>query len=217
MAETPSEGGLQPLPARIDRAERTRGRILDAAALCFAQVGFSKTTVEEIAASAGVSKGIVYHHFRGKDQILEVLLERILADWARASDLEQHIERGSGVLEAFERSLRASLEFARSAPLIRALFQLDPAVVLGLSGSSAVQRSVRDGRERMVAAVERGLATGELRAALDPERAADLLRLVSMSFIDCLLNPQWIDGGDERLVATAIDVLRRGLAAEPAR
>jgi TetR/AcrR family acrAB operon transcriptional repressor len=216
VAETPSQSGGLSLP-RVDRGERTRGRILDAAALCFAQVGFSKTTVEEIAASAGVSKGIVYHHYRGKDQILEVLLERILADWARASDLEQHIARGSSVLEAFDRSLRASLEFARSAPLLRALFQLDPAVVLGLGSSSAVQRSVRDGRARMIKAVEHGLATGELRRELDPERAADLLRLISMSFIDCLLNPQWIDGGDERLVATTLDVLKRGLAAEAPR
>ena len=143
------------------------------------QVGFSKTTVEEIAASAGVSKGIVYHHFRGKDQILEVLLERILADWSRASDLEQHIARApSSVLAAFERSLRASLDYARTTPLIRALFQLDPAVVLGLCGSSAVQRSVARGARAHGGGDG---ARARLRRAarrLDAERAADLLRLV---------------------------------------
>ncbi len=210
---------LTPLgaPLRIDRAERTRQRLLDAAAQCFASAGFSKTTVEEIAASVAVSKGIVYHHFRGKEQILEALLERTLADWARVSGVEQHIARGGSVLDAFEQTLRASLDYARTNPLIRALFQLDPAIVLGLGNSAAVQKNVREGRVRMVEAMRAGLATGELRRELDPERAADLLRLVTIALIDHLLNPQWIDGSDERLVATCIDVLRRGLRAEVPR
>lgn len=204
-------------PMRVDRAERTRQRLLDAAAHCFASAGFSKTTVEEIAASAGVSKGIVYHHFRGKESMLEALLERTLADWAAVSSIAERVAGGGSVLDAFERSLRASLDFARGAPLIRALFQLDPAVVLGLGSSAAVQKSVHEGRVLMVAAVRAGVASGELRGELDAERAADLLRLVTIALIDHLLNPQWIDGSDERLIATCIDVLRRGLRSEVRR
>lgn len=204
-------------PLRVDRAERTRQRLLDAAAQCFASAGFSKTTVEEIAASAGVSKGVVYHHFRGKESILEALLERTLADWAAVSSIPEPAASGGSVLAAFERSLRASLDYARTNPLIRALFQLDPAVVLGLGSSAAVQKSVHAGRARMIEAVRAGVASGELRAELDPERAADLLRLVTIALIDHLLNPQWIDASDERLVATCVDVLRRGLRAEGAR
>jgi AcrR family transcriptional regulator len=71
--------------ARTERAERTRRRILDAACHCFAASGYAKTTVEEIALQAGVSKGLVYHHFRGKEQILEAVLERTLADWDAAT------------------------------------------------------------------------------------------------------------------------------------
>lgn len=204
-------------PLRVDRAERTRQRLLDSAALCFASVGFSKTTVEEIAASAAVSKAVVYNHFRGKESILEALLERLLADWSRVSNLEEYLARGASVLDAFENSLRASLDFARTNPLIRALFQLDPTVVLGLGSSAAVQRSVREARVRMIAAVRSGIASGELRAELDAERAADLLRLVSIALTDHLLFPQWIDASDDRFVATCLDVLRRGLRAENPR
>lgn len=206
-----------PRPVRIDRAERTRQRVLDAASHAFANAGFSRTTVEQIAATAGVSKAIVYHHFGSKEAILESLLERMLADWARVSDLDGYLAAGSGVLDAFERSLRASLDFARKSPLLRGLFQLDPAVVLGLGGSASVQRSVREARERMVAAVRSGLASGELRAELDPERAADLLRLVTIALCDHVLFPQWLDASDERFLATCVDVLRRGLRAERTR
>src|SRR5512138_1963042 len=129
-------------PARLDRAERTRSRVLDAAAHAFASAGFSRTTVEQIASTAGVSKAIVYHHFGSKEAVLEALLERTLADWARVSILDDYLAAGSGVLDAFERSLRATLDFARKSPLLRSLFQLDPAVLLGLGASAAVQRSV---------------------------------------------------------------------------
>ncbi len=205
------------IPIRVDRAERTRLRVLDAAAQSFASVGYSRTTVEQIAAAAGVSKAIVYHHFRNKESILETLLERTLADWERVSNLEAYLAAGCGVLDAFERSLRSSLDFARKSPLLRSLFQLDPAVLLGLGSSAAVQRSMRDANARMVAAVRSGLASGELRAELDAERAADLLRLVMIALCDHVLFPQWLDASDERFVSTCVDVLRRGLRAEDAR
>jgi AcrR family transcriptional regulator len=201
-------------PLRLDRAARTRRRVLDAAAHCIASSGFSRATVEQIASAAGVSKAVVYHHFRSKQSVLEALLERMLADWASVSNLEGYLAAGSGVLDAFERSLRAALDFARKSPLLRALFQLDPGVLLGLGGSAAVRNSMREARERMVAAVRVGIASGELRQELDPERAADLLRLVTIALCDHLLFPQWIDASDERFVATCVDVLRRGLRAE---
>ncbi len=201
-------------PAPLPRGERTRQRILQAAAQCFAASGFSRTTVEQIAADAGVSKGIVYHHFRGKELILEALLERTLDDWARASGIAAHVARAGSVLAGLEHALRGSLDYAKTNPLVRALFQLDPLVVLGLGSSAAVQRSVADGRAQMVDAMRTGIASGELRGDLDPERTADLLRLVMIAFVDNLLDPRWIDASDDALVATCLDVLRRGLRAE---
>ena len=197
--------------------QRRLARILDAAEQLFARHGFAKTTVEEMATAAGVSKAVVYHHFRGKEAVLEALLERMLADWARVSGLGVYLAAGAGVLDAFERSLRASLDYARQSPLLRALFQLDPAVLLGLGASRAVQSSMSEARELMVAAMRGGIAAGELRAELDPERAADLLRLVTIALCDHLIFPQWIDASDERFIATCVDVLRRGLRSGAGR
>jgi len=201
-------------PGTLSRGERTRQRILQAAAQCFAASGFSRTTVEQIAASAGVSKGIVYHHFHGKEPILEALRERTLEEWSRASGIAAHVERSGSVLAGVERSLRGSLDYAKSNPLVHALFRLDPLVVLGLGSSAAVQHSVAETRAQMVDAMRAGIESGELRADLDPERAADLLRLIITGFVDQLLDARWIDASDDALVSTCLDVLRRGLRAE---
>ena len=44
--------------------------ILEAAAILFAEQGFDKTTVASICQLAKVSKGLVYHHFNSKEEIL---------------------------------------------------------------------------------------------------------------------------------------------------
>ena len=197
--------------ARTERAERTHRRILDAAGHCFAASGYAKTTVEEIALQAGVSKGLVYHHFRGKEQILEAVLERTLADWDAATRTTNW-PGGQSVLLGLAEMHRATLEYARGNPLVRALFQNDPLVLLDMRGSAAVRRSLEEFRAQLVEAIRAGVASGELREDLDVERSAEVVRILHLAFIEHLLDPQWIDASDERLIEAGLDVLFRGLA-----
>lgn len=201
------------LAPRSDRAERTRQRILDAAAQCFAASGFSRTTVEAIAASAGVSKALVYHHFRAKEAIFEELLERTLTEWARVGRIDEHLTAGATVVDALAGMVRASLAYARSNPLVRSLYQFDPLVVRFVGSSAAVRRHADEGRARLVDAIQRGVAAGELRADLDAARVADAARMLIMALIDHLLNPEWLDASDDRFVATCLEVLFHGIAA----
>jgi TetR/AcrR family acrAB operon transcriptional repressor len=203
----------QALPARTERVERKRQRILDAAARCFAANGFSKTTVEEIATSAGVSKALVYHHFRGKEAVFEELLERTLSDWARVGRIDEHLPADGSVAAALAGMLRASLAYARDNPLVRSLYQFDPLVVRFVGSSAAVRRHADEGRARLVDAIQRGIARGELRADLDPARVADVARMLIMALIDHLLNPEWLDASDDRFVETCLEVLFHGVAA----
>jgi len=208
-----SQASPQALTARSDRAERTRQRILDAAAQCFAASGFSKTTVEAIAAGAGVSKALVYHHFRAKEAIFEELLERTLAEWARVGRIDEHLTAGGSVIDALADMVRTSLAYARSNPLVRSLYQFDPLVVSFVGSSATVRKHTEEGRLRLVHAIQRGVAAGELRSDLDPARVADVARMLIMALIDHLLNPQWLDASDDRFVETCLEVLFHGVAA----
>lgn len=59
---------------RAEYAELTRAALLDAAAPAFAERGFAATSVTEIAASARVTKGAVYHHFPDKQSLFEAVV-----------------------------------------------------------------------------------------------------------------------------------------------
>jgi AcrR family transcriptional regulator len=61
--------------SRQDRAERTRNAILDAAAEAFEARGFAGTSLSDILARAGVTKGALYFHFASKEELAKELID----------------------------------------------------------------------------------------------------------------------------------------------
>jgi AcrR family transcriptional regulator len=62
----------------MGRREQTTERILDGAAAAFAKGGYAGTSMEEIAAAAGVSKLLLYRDFAGKRELYQAVLARTL-------------------------------------------------------------------------------------------------------------------------------------------
>lgn len=60
-----------------EEAEKTREDILNAAVKIFSEKGVARTTLDEIAKAANVTRGAVYWHFESKTQIFEALHERL--------------------------------------------------------------------------------------------------------------------------------------------
>ena len=65
-----------PKYSRLDPAQR-REQILDAANALFAERGYDEVSVEDIASSAGVARGLVHHYFGGRKDVYIALLERL--------------------------------------------------------------------------------------------------------------------------------------------
>jgi AcrR family transcriptional regulator len=76
MNSVPVTGSGPAAPGRpaSDRRGDTRRQIVDAAVLLISDKGFSATSVEEIAAAAGVAKGSVYYNFGSKDEMFAAIL-----------------------------------------------------------------------------------------------------------------------------------------------
>ena len=61
---------------RLDPGQR-RDQILDAANALFAERAYDEVSIEDIASSAGVSRGLVHHYFGGRKEVYIGLLERL--------------------------------------------------------------------------------------------------------------------------------------------
>ena len=78
--------------------QKTRERILNCALELFAAKGFHGTSIEAIARKAGISKGLAYHYFSGKEKILEALMrqgieamDQLMSDAGQIEDPHQRI------------------------------------------------------------------------------------------------------------------------------
>ena len=63
---------------RPDVSEKRRTEIVDAAARVFSRKGFNGASMDDIVQETGVSKGLLYWYFKGKDAIIITLMERLL-------------------------------------------------------------------------------------------------------------------------------------------
>ena len=67
-----------------DRAESAKActirRLLSAARIEFAQNGYAETRIDDIARSAGVTKQLVYHYYRDKEELFSCVLEDVSTD-----------------------------------------------------------------------------------------------------------------------------------------
>jgi len=64
------------------RSEETRARIMESAIKLFSNRGFTASSVDDICAEAGISKGAFYHHFESKQALFLALLD----GWLQAID-----------------------------------------------------------------------------------------------------------------------------------
>ncbi len=82
MTTTAGEAS-EPRKAPTRRSARTRERILAAATEVFARRGFHGTRVADIAELAGIAYGLVYHHFKNKEEILSAIFAERWGDYVR--------------------------------------------------------------------------------------------------------------------------------------
>jgi AcrR family transcriptional regulator len=75
---------------RAERREQTRDDLVAAADRCFVQGGFHPTSLDQIATSAGYTKGAVYSNFASKEDLFFAVYER-RADVA-AAQMEERLE-----------------------------------------------------------------------------------------------------------------------------
>lgn len=62
---------------QAERSEQTRTALLDATVDCLVELGYARTSVHEICARAGVSKGAQQHHFSTKAELMASAVEHL--------------------------------------------------------------------------------------------------------------------------------------------
>ncbi|MEL6113126.1 MAG: TetR family transcriptional regulator [Pseudomonadota bacterium] len=116
------------------RALATRSALVNAARTAFTEDGFSKTSIDRIVTTAGVTKGALFHHFRDKADLFREVwlsLEQEMNEEANraASDRNRALGKDNPYA-GFIAGCRVYFEFAER-PDYRRIVMMDGAAVIG--------------------------------------------------------------------------------------
>lgn len=159
-----------------------RSTILDAAARMFARYGIEKTTIDDIAEQAGVSRSMIYRHFGSRDEILTGVVGRMTDDFV--DHLAGRLGSSDTLAEFIEDAMVEVVTLVRSDTSIVAYFSDGGRAAIGrvVGTSDEIKTRARRFAHRILdrAGPERA---AELRPGIDIDAAADHLVLVGLALI----------------------------------
>lgn len=101
---------------------QSRKAILEAAFPLFSKNGFDKTSMATIAKEAGVSKGLIYHHFDNKEDVLGAVFDNLME---QSSDVWDVFDESESAEARLEKMIDMSVFFTKGNPeWVRLLIQL---------------------------------------------------------------------------------------------
>lgn len=111
------------------QSEITQQSLISAARNLFAAKGYGETAAEQIVQAAGVTRGALYHHFRGKEDLFRAVVETVERETAER--IQEAASAATGPWERLQAGCQAFLD-ACLEPAVRRIVLLDAPSVLGV-------------------------------------------------------------------------------------
>ena len=164
----------------VDDHDATSTRILDAAFELFCRIGIPRTTMEDVARRAGVSRITVYRRFATKGVLVDQLIRREIVRY-----FDQFRRDIAGARTAADRVVAgfvSSLQALRRNPLIGGLMAADPnALVPATIGDGG--RTLAAVRSFVAGQLRREQEAGNVAGDVNVDIVAELMVRVASSFL----------------------------------
>lgn len=156
---------------RTDKGRATRNRVLDAATTLVFERGVAATTLDDVRAAAGVSKGQLYHYFADKEDLVHAVIDRTVQQVLEAQPALSDLSTWTAISKWFDDLVE--IQNARQAA--------GGCPIGGLAGQLAetdeqARQALAQGFDRWEEPLRRGLETmrsrGKVRRDANPVRLA---------------------------------------------
>jgi AcrR family transcriptional regulator len=165
-------------PSTVDEA---RDRLIDAAEACFSRFGVSKTTLEDIASEAGVSRATVYRYFEGgRDEIILGVVLREARQFLAA--LQKRVGREADLADAVVEGIMYTIASVRKNEHLGLLFAPEVAgQTTSIAGASTALFEITTDFLRPI--FEQAHRQGRLRRDVVAEEAAEFVLRMILSLL----------------------------------
>jgi TetR/AcrR family transcriptional regulator, cholesterol catabolism regulator len=160
-------------PAAGQPASR-RDELLELAAVMFAERGLRATTVRDIADSAGILSGSLYHHFSSKEEMVDELLRGFL-DWL-FERYQQIVATEPNPLERLKGLFMASFEAIEDRHAQVVIYQDEAKRLSSHERFSYVDERNKEQRKMWVDVLNQGIEEGYFRPDIDVDLVYRFIR-----------------------------------------
>lgn len=184
---------------QVEDVDEARTRILDAAYEQFSRMGIQRSTMEDVARRAGVSRITVYRRFATKDALGEQVIRR---EFRRYFDqFLVDIEKAQSVADRVVLGFVSSLRAIRRNPLIGGLISAEPDLLVPSMITDGGQ-TLATVRQFVAGQLRREQHAGNVSSDLNTDLVAEMMVRVSTSFLAIPSHIIDLDD-DEQLAAVA--------------
>ena len=194
-----------------EEAQATRNLILDTAEVVFHERGVSRSSLNDIAQAAGLTRGAIYWHFQDKADLFNAMMVRVtlpLEDTARRSDDPALDDPLAYMRDNFTRALRLTV----NDPQVRRVFEIATHKVEYVGELQAVRDRHLATRDECLLHGQRGITLAMRRGLLPRRIPARAAALGLHALIDGLIQNWMLDPEAFDLVKVGRQVLDTYLA-----
>jgi AcrR family transcriptional regulator len=185
------------------RTEATTGQLLEEARRLLAADGYNATSIEDVVAAAGMTKGALYHHFSSKRELFKAVFEA--EERALARKCHEAYQRESDPWDGFYAGCRAFLEESLD-PGVQRIALLDGPAVLGWETVREIEA------EYSLAMIENGLKHAIEGGRIAPRETGPLAHMLFGALGEGAMMVAR-SGGDQRAAMREVDREVRALLA----
>jgi len=173
--------------------EETRRRILQAAFAEFYRTGFQGGSLNRIVDEAGTTKGALFHHFRGKNDLGYAVLEEVIQPHLKErwfDSLAESIDPIEDLKAVFRQRMKDHIEsgsLAQGCPLNNLAQEMSP---LDEGFRQRIEKFYDRWREGLAGLFARGIKMGKVRREVSPRNVAAFILAAHTGIMGAAKNSQ---------------------------
>jgi len=189
---------------RKEMIAETRAKLIAAARHAFGTIGYAEASMDDFTASAGLTRGALYHHFGDKKGLLQAVIAEI--DGEMAVRVNEVASRAPTRWQRFVDECTIYIEMALEPEIQRIMFRDGPAVLGDPAQWSNANACVASIADHLAALQEEGVIVADV----DPETVARLINAASSQASQRIANSKDPEATSRKVVA-AFKQLLEGL------
>ncbi|MGX8009225.1 TetR/AcrR family transcriptional regulator [Mesorhizobium sp. ORM8.1] len=189
---------------RKEMIAETRAKLIAAARHAFGTIGYAEASMDDFTASAGLTRGALYHHFGDKKGLLQAVIAEI--DGEMAVRVNEVAARAPTRWQRFVDECTTYIEMALEPEIQRIMFRDGPAVLGDPAQWPNANACIASMTDHLTTLQEKGVVV----SGVDPETAARLINGASSQAAQRIANSKDPEATSRKAI-TAFKQLLEGL------